>query len=203
MSRQPSPASGPGGKEGGNPPGINENVRYKNSSAVGVPWRVVYRLTVNTPVWVWKLLLEKKYVPVDVVKLAGWGLASRDSGFVEKIANSATEYERLYSDIDPIVAAAAAEDLRNIIVHVARVGGAVFEGDALGVQCLKHLLHSMALEFLYAVARVHNVKPVVQEGEYKGYKYIAVALGDAGLPEVTKALEELIDEACKTEGACP
>jgi len=179
---------------------MNENSQYKKSS---VSWRVVYRLTVNTPPWVWRLLLEKKYVPVDVVKLAGWGLASRDSGFVEKVAESAAEYERDYSDVDPMVAAAVAEDLRNIILHVARVGGAVFEGDAFGIQCLKFLLHSMALEFLYAVAKVHNIKPVVQEGEHKGYQFVAVALGDVGLSEATKVLEELIEEACKSEGACP
>jgi len=68
--------------------------------------------------------------------------------------------------------------------------------------CTEGILHRLALSYLYAVARAHGLKPIVEEGTYKGLKYIIIAASEAGLQEATRAMEGEIEVVCRRVGIC-
>jgi len=160
------------------------------------------RVYVKVPVELWALAVGRRQggVPLDLAKYLALGVASNESRDIRRWSTLALGHEQY-------LAKKSAEEARIIAKHTALTMLLIVE---ISVQeyggqcdlCTEGILHRLALSYLYAISKAHGLKPVVQEGEYRGLKYIIIAASDAGLQEATKAMEEEIEGACKRARVC-
>jgi len=157
---------------------------------------------VKTPVELWALAVGRRQgdVPLDLAKYLALGVASNETRDIRRWSTLALGHEHY-------LAAKSAEEARIIAKHTALTMLLLVEISAqeYGGQCdicTEGILHRLALSYLYAIAHTHGLKPIVEEGEYKGLKYILIAASDAALPEAVKAVEGEIEAACKRARVC-
>jgi len=163
---------------------------------------MVVRIHVRTPTEPWIQLLSggRGDVPLAVAKLLAVGLASTDVRDIRRWSVLALGHERYMAE-------KSGEEARRLATHTALTMQLVEE---ISVQefgsgcnaCVDGILHRLALSYLYAIARAYDLRPVVQEGEYKGLQYIIIAASEAGLGEAVRATERDIEDVCKRVRVC-
>jgi len=163
---------------------------------------MIARVYVKTPVELWALALGRRQgdVPLDLAKYLALGTASTDPRDIRRWSALALSHERFMVE-------KSGEEARRLAIHtaltmllMAEISAQEYGGEC--EMCTEGILHRLALSYLYAVARTYALRPVVQEGEYRGFKYIIVASSEAGLPEASKTLELMIEDACGKTRLC-
>lgn len=136
--------------------------------------------------------------PVEGLRLMGVAVIARDAKDVALWSTLAATHEEKIAMKDPDIAKALADgaSIAGATVLRAAVVDDVVEA------CADVLHHHLALTYLFAVARLIGAKPLVEEGEYRGHKYVAVALSEEGLKGILDAIHEGIDRICQRE-RCP
>jgi len=161
----------------------------------------VVRVYVKTPAELWALALGRQGdVPPDLAKYLALGTASTDPRDIRRWSALALGHEHY-------LATKSSEEARKLAIHtaltmliIAEISMQEYGGEC--EMCTEGILHRLALSYMYAIARTHGLRPVVQEGEHKGLKYLVVAASETALPEVVKAVAELIEEACRRARLC-
>jgi len=136
--------------------------------------------------------------PVEQLRLMGVAVIARDAEDVALWSTLAATHEEKIAvkESDTAKALADGASIAGATVLRAAVVDDVVE------TCANVLLHHLALTYLFAVARLIGAKPLVEEGEYRGYKYVAVVLSEEGLKGILDAIHDGIERICQREG-CP
>jgi len=159
------------------------------------------RVYVATPpeLWLMALTRYRDELPADLAKYLALGVASQQREYVELWSRRAAVLEDVFGrhGIETLrfEARNAAYNWQLAAMYAADEGNNCFV-------CLAGVLQSFALTYLYAVAMANGLRPVVHEGEYAGFYYVAVAASEAGLQEAVKAVEEHIEAVCKSGARC-
>jgi len=136
--------------------------------------------------------------PAEQLRLMGVAVIARDAEDVALWSTLAATHEEKIAVKDPDTAKALADGASIAGATVLRAAVV----DSVVETCADVLLHHLALTYLFAVARLIGAKPLVEEGEHRGYKYVAVSLSEEGLKNLLNAIYEDIDRICQREG-CP
>jgi len=158
------------------------------------------RVYVAVPIELWNMAIKRGIVPLDLAKYLAWAVGSTDADYIREVSELALTHDRGSASTPPEVAKQIAAGTSFFLVAVKRIADFEVGGSPTCATCVDAVLHHFLLIHLYAIARAHGLKPVVQEGEHKGVKYIVVAASEAGLPEAVKTTEEMIERACKKAG---
>jgi len=160
------------------------------------------RVYTKAPVKLWGLALKRGVLPLDLAKYLAWGVASNDVDVVRELSVFALANEKYSADVGAKEAEGVAVGIVATVKLLLSIANAEYGRGDVCTLCVEGVLHHLALMYLYAVARVYNLKPVVEEGEYRGFKYIVVAASEAGLSEIVKVTENMIEQACRGAKAC-
>jgi len=156
-------------------------------------------LYVRGPSALWDAVFNFGVDPPDEhLRLLGVAVASRDSSDLKVWATLIATHEEKMAERDLEVARALAE---GAAIAGATVIRAAWVDTAVQTSA-NVLLHHLALTYLFAMAKVIGAKPLVEEGEHRGFKYLAVSLSEEGLRNILTAIQEGIDRICQREG-CP
>ena len=157
------------------------------------------RVYVAVPIELWSMAIKRGVVPLDLAKYLAWAVGSTDDDYIREVSELVLTHDKGAASTPPEVAKHIAIGGSFFLITIKRVADFEVGGSTCAV-CVDAVLHHFLLIQLYAVARARGLRPVVQEGEHKGVKYIVVAASEAGLPEAVKTTEEMIERACKKAG---
>jgi len=158
------------------------------------------RVYVAVPIELWDMALKRGIVPPDLAKYLAWSVASTDADYIREVSELVLTHDKGSVSTPPEVAKQIAAGGSFFLIAILRVADFEVGGSPTCAACIDAVLHHFLLIQLYAIARAHGLKPVVQEGEHKGVKYIIVAASDTALPEAVKTTEEMIERACRKAG---
>jgi len=162
---------------------------------------MIVRVYVKTPAELWGLAVRQGVPPLDLAKYLAWGAASNSASDVREWSEAVLAHDKS-SSISPETAKHVAAGFAFMIKFIVSISNAEYGAEDVCKLCVEGVLHHISLVYLYAVARAYALKPIVQEGEYRGFKYLIVAASEAGLPEVSKTLELMIEDACGKTRLC-
>jgi len=162
----------------------------------------VIRVYTKTPAELWSLAIRHGVPPLDFAKYLALGVGSNDPADVRIWSMAALSHDKFFGKMSPDIARRNAVDIATTIKLLVSITLVEYGDEDTCALCVEGILHHISLMYLYAVARIYGLKPIVQEGEYKSFKYLIVVVSETGLPEATKALETMIEEACERERIC-
>jgi len=160
------------------------------------------RVHVITPIELWDMALRRGIVPPDLAKYLAWSVAASNADYVREVSELVLTHDRGSASTPPETAKQIAIGISHFLLTIKKIADFEVGGNAACAICIDAVMHHFLLVQLYAIARTHGLRPIVQEGEYKGVKYVIVAGSEAGLPEAIRAVEEEIETACRRARLC-
>jgi len=160
------------------------------------------RVHTLTPVELWNMAIKRGIVPLDLAKYLAWGAGSSEANYVRELSRLVLAHDKYSASTPPEAAKQLAAGGWLFIITLKQIANFEIGGNATCAACIDAVLHHLLLPQLYTIARAHGLKPVVQEGEHKGVKYVIVAASEAALPEAVKDMETTIEQACKKARLC-
>jgi len=68
------------------------------------------------------------------------------------------------------------------------------------IKCIQPLLYHYVAALIFSIARLYGLMPLIEEGSYRAYYYLILALGEATLEKAKEALMAEIDMECRKRG---
>jgi len=146
------------------------------------------------PSHLWNMLFEGVELDVESLKLLALGVVATQKEDI-------TIWGTIMSVHDRGIAAVAVDSARKIAensINAARILAEVSQvHPECGVDCVNSLALHLAAVAMYALGRIHGLRPVVREGQHRGHFYILTSLSEEGVAKAEEEVVRDIDVLCQ------
>jgi len=151
------------------------------------------------PQQLWNMLMEGVELDVGSLKLLALGVVATRREYITLWSTIMSVHDKGISAMTVDMAKKVAENTINTVKILAEVSKVHPECET---DCLNSLALHLAVVAMYALGRIHGLRPVVREGQHRGHLYIITSLSEEGVAKAEEEVARGIDEICQREG-CP
>jgi len=157
-------------------------------------WAVGYFIG---PRQLWSMLAEGVELDVEHLKLLALGVVTTRREGITMWSTIMSVHDRGIAAVTVDSARKIAENTINTIRILAEVSQVHPECE---VDCVNSLALHLAVVAMYALGRIHGLRPVVREGQHRGHLYVITSLSEEGVARAEEEVIRDIDVLCEEHG---